>query len=390
MKPEIKRYEGSSVGKLRLLWEQVFSEDSQKFTDYYFREKAEANVAFALEESESGESGILSMLHLTPYEMELRVGDTFVKRRVNYIVGVATQAQYRHRGYMDMLLREALRWMRKEKMPFSFLMPASPKIYEPYQFAYIYDRKEYMVGEPRKRELYAAWETLGEWKTAVAEKEDFLPLANYVNQKLKKGYDVFVHRDCSYFQRMQKELAAQEGRIYILQDVQKKAIGGYIFYAEEDKGYVQEMILEKAAESAAEAGIVLEKGKHRYIREKGRKPVIMARIIHVESMLSMLRLRRAAEQERVKLNIWIKDAILEENTGMWECVFGKDETYLREMPKEKGREECSVTVEKLASWMFGYRDAKECFDIPESIRNDVLCKLEDVSVWTNVFINEIV
>ena len=50
----------------------------------------------------------------------------------NYIVAVATKKEYRHRGYMRILLKKALRDMADMGMPFVFLMPASESIYAPF------------------------------------------------------------------------------------------------------------------------------------------------------------------------------------------------------------------------------------------------------------------
>ena len=44
---KIEELEGEDCLKLRDLWEEVFWEDSQAFTDYYFQEKAVRNHAFA-------------------------------------------------------------------------------------------------------------------------------------------------------------------------------------------------------------------------------------------------------------------------------------------------------------------------------------------------------
>ena len=89
----IQELEGKECLSLRLLWEEVFWEDSREFTDYYFEEKAEGNHGFVLRIGEED----VSMLYLSPYTMMLREGDLFTGREINYIVGVATKEKYRHR-----------------------------------------------------------------------------------------------------------------------------------------------------------------------------------------------------------------------------------------------------------------------------------------------------
>ena len=75
----------------RALYEEVFSEDSESFVDYYYTEKTEDNQIYVIEEA--GE--IRAMLHLNPYKLLVNGSE----KDANYIVAVATQQSYRKRGY---------------------------------------------------------------------------------------------------------------------------------------------------------------------------------------------------------------------------------------------------------------------------------------------------
>ena len=57
----------------------------------------------------------------------------------DYIVGVATAADSRHRGHMRDVLMKMLGDMHQDRKPFCYLMPASPDIYRPFGFRYIFD-----------------------------------------------------------------------------------------------------------------------------------------------------------------------------------------------------------------------------------------------------------
>ena len=85
----------------RPLYEAAFPEDTRKFVDYYYQYKIRDNEILALER----DGGLASMLHLNPYTMIVNGYEV----RINYIVAVATYADYRHRGYMRLLLEKALR-----------------------------------------------------------------------------------------------------------------------------------------------------------------------------------------------------------------------------------------------------------------------------------------
>ena len=108
---EIRKLETEEKQNTKKLYEEVFSEDSKSFVDYYYEE-------------------IQAMLHLNPYELAVNGS----KKDVNYIVAVATRESYRKRGYMAGLLKQALNDMYADGETFTFLMPASESIYLPFDF----------------------------------------------------------------------------------------------------------------------------------------------------------------------------------------------------------------------------------------------------------------
>lgn len=113
----------------RGLYEHAFLEDTEKFVDYYYTCKVRDNEILALRE----DGQIVSMLHLNPYRMIVNGYEV----RSNYIVAVATHEDYRHRGFMRMLLEKALRDMAEQGMPFTFLMPVRESLYAPFDFVWI-------------------------------------------------------------------------------------------------------------------------------------------------------------------------------------------------------------------------------------------------------------
>ncbi len=142
------------------------------------------------------------MLYLSPYPMRIRVGDRFMEQEIYYIVGVATKEKYRHRGYMDRILKAALSFIRKKEQPFAFLMPANPNIYLPYQFTYIYDKEEYL------------WKGKGE--ICPLKEEEYFRLAEYAFSSLEKEADVFIKRDELYFRTMENCRPKTEGSISVM------------------------------------------------------------------------------------------------------------------------------------------------------------------------------
>lgn len=373
----MEELEGEECLRLRQLWEEVFWEDSRAFTDYYFEEKAVRNHAFALKIGQE----YASMLYLSPYSVMLRTGERFVSQEADYIVGVATRERYRHRGYMDRLLKEALSFARAKSLPFVFLIPADPRIYMPYQFTYIYDRKIYCLREelrplairPLANSLLA---------NRLLAEEEFHALSDCASAFLGENYDVFIRRDSLYYQGMERELKVQDGGIW-LRYGRDKSVEGYFFYTEEDgKGEILEAVLPEG-----------DKGYPIYDSGK-REPAIMARIADVKSMLSLMR----TESEEISWSLLVQDPLLRENEGIWRCRMTPGEASVDKEEKGALREEdaspeyeCRADIGQLTAWVFGYRKEEECFQFSDTAdRDEVLCKLRRIRRLRRVFINEIV
>ena len=129
----VRRLEQSEHGKTRSLWEEVFTEDTSAFLDYYYYIKTKDNQIYVVEE----DGQICSMLQLNPYLLKIEESE----RPSAYIIAVATKEEYRGRGFMGNLLRQALNDMYTAKVPFTFLMPAAEAIYTPYDFRFIYSQR---------------------------------------------------------------------------------------------------------------------------------------------------------------------------------------------------------------------------------------------------------
>lgn len=262
---------GEAVRSLRPLWEEVFYEDSPAFTDYYFQNKAALNTAFFCRLKGTGQ--IISMVHLTPYEVTIQ-GKTVPSY---YIVGVATKKDHRHRGLMAHLLKEAFAYGKEAGCPFLFLMPADPAIYETFGFSYIYSRPEYEVPDiMENKEVYITSFPLKEITVSCLEEETsgqmLQALSDFSNIALSSQYDYYLTRTPDYYRLLLKELKSQNGFIYLYKIEDK--IEGYIFYAKEgEKAFVQELLFSEKLRS-----LLFQKASSYLPKEKqSRKPIIMAK-----------------------------------------------------------------------------------------------------------------
>mgnify|MGYP003292335486 CR=1 FL=1 len=301
---QIKKLQGEECKTTRPLWEEVFYEDSFRFTEYYFKEKAKKNTGYVI-----GQEPYDAMMFRTPYT--LRIGE--IQQEISYLVGVATRRECRHKGYMRKLLAYSMEDMYREKTPFTYLMPANPAIYEPFDFKYIYEREIWSLKEPEKMHLRLEAlrkETCGEEEpleglysvsNLCQRKLSFSiteSLAEFANEYLKVHYHIYVHRDASYYERQIKESQAQNGDIFVW--FQQGKIKAYFIYArEEEEVFLQEVIEE-------------QEGTLEFLqKEKTKKPIIMGRIIHLEEMMKLI-----CGEER-EIVIAVRDSLLPQNTGVF-------------------------------------------------------------------------
>ena len=127
------------------LYRRCFPEDSEAFVDFYYRERCRGNRILSIEE----EGEVLSMLHLNPYRISLFSRET----EISYVYAVATEERFRRQGMMRMLLREAFRILKRERVPLSYLIPVEEAIYTPFGYETVGRlQRERHISEERLRE----------------------------------------------------------------------------------------------------------------------------------------------------------------------------------------------------------------------------------------------
>lgn len=356
------------------LWSEIFFEDSAAFTDYYFKEKMQHNTGYGIKK----DGQLVSMLYLTPYTGQVRAAgsgaDGFCEIPLSYIVGVGTKKEYRHRGYMDKLLKKALTELHLKEQPFTFLMPADPAIYEPYQFRYIYDRPEFTLCSGHEQP-----DAESEKAAKVMQTKDAALLAAFAQQQLKQRYQLFLKRDAAYYIRQQKESRAQQGDVYLWKD--KDRIQGFYLYAKEENPFIQEAVAAK--ESWAERQLCLS---------ESRKPIIMARITHVAAMLALLRLKQQAEREQLEICLQVIDPLLCQNNATFHWTVGKKESTIALVEKPVAGRVCAE-ISALTEFVFGRRDAEDgflCVDDEAARAAELYKGLSEIEPISRTFLNEIV
>ena len=369
---QIRYLEQKEKTATRALYESAFPSDGKGFVDYYYQEKIRDNRILVLKE----EGHIRAMLHLNPYAVSVR-GRCYPSE---YIVAVATDAAYRHRGYMRKLLERTLADMNREGKPFVYLMPAAEAIYLPFGFRTVSSQvscEPVMTGDSGL-------------SAREATEHDVSRLAAFDEKYLLPGYDIVTVRDTAYYQRLLAEQRSEGGCIRIFE--QDGKISGHVICdrtEEEAVGEIGEAGREKVE-------IIREEGQtDRNYKETYRDPVflpgcggIMRTAAKEKPPLIMIRitcLERMAEQitssEPVELILEVEDPIVAEQAGVFRWSLNSGGSSVQACSE---RPEWKVTIEELGEFLFGVKKAKVWESEP------VFCKLRAIQPFRSIYIQEIV
>lgn len=394
----LRKLEQSEHQKTRKLWEEVFTEDTKAFLDYYYYIKTRDNQIYVAEENGS----ICSMLQMNPYRVriEQREFDSA------YVVAVATSEPYRRRGYMGMLLRRSLEEMYIRRLPFVFLMPAAAAIYTPYDFRYIYAQNvgELTVSEKDGR---VRWKKELSGNDPVSEKIecsdaavwDADEIADFFNEYFSAGYQVCTVRDAGYYRTMILEQQSEKGGIRLVRKAGQ--LKGFYCYAGEGMLEIREPLfldgyegdfLKSVEELCMKMGVGHDEKKTVTVyacpsdHATEKRPVIMARVVCLEELFSAIRV--SAETE-VNCSFAVIDPILVKNSRVWRVTskLGEEEIHLIETEDSEG----VLPVADLTDLLFGYADLTEIRKregvVMSARLEEEFTKLKKL---TGTFVNEIV
>ena len=422
---EVIRYlSDSEKDRTKPLWERIFAEDSDRFLDYYYEVKTADNEILVLERD--GE--ILSMLQLNPYRLQLGAAQV----EAAYVIAVATDGRYRHQGMMARLLRRAMQDRQEKEQPFLFLMPAAEAIYRPFGFRFIY-RQQSMTGVPgvpddaepltpvedhspvkaglpqkpdgRKGSTEA-------WKLSPVAEDELEAAARFAEDQLSRRH-IWVRtiRDRYYYHVLKKECQAENGNLcWMLQGGCRQ---GLVAYTYEEAVEVREPLLPEP-EQLEEAlngcfgsfhrplyvyGIVPGKEQNGVQKAEGKpesgkwkqepvRPVIMARALDLSVLTAGIRAVCP-----VSLVLELEDGILPDNTGRFLWQVSELESCWEKLPAfgESGKAPVlRASVDEFVQLLFPGGEPAVSAALLERMAPEVQEVWGKLSVYTNVFLNEIV
>lgn len=313
-------------GLTKKLYREAFPEDSDQFMDYYYAEKASSDDDNSNEilVCEDGKE-IVAMSHLNPYLVRLRDREYWLK----YIVAVATKETHRRQGLMRSMIIQFFQDMYREgEEPFTFLLPANPAYYEPFDFTFVNNYIETQMLEDVQ------------YKIVEFTQDREMALLAFWNQFLERYNDVFCVRDSQYLERLQKELATENGKIELVLDEQERVHGAKISWGIK-KSEVREFICD-----------------HEFARMLDtKKPYMMARIIRLDLFIESICLREDSLKVGDTYKLRIIDSLIPQNDGTYLWHINRESSYLEKLENEDTLNVPEFTIAELTSWLFGYTES---------------------------------
>lgn len=374
---KVRKLEKVENIKTRKLWERIFDEDTPEFLAYYYSMKTEDNEIYAVEDG----GKIRAMLHLNPYR--LQIGDKTAD--CHYIVAVATDENYRKRGFMAALLKTAVKDMHEMGEPFTFLMPAAEAIYRPHGFRFIYNQNWKMVKGKNKRNQM--------WDIKKAEKADCAGMAEFANGLLKERYDIYARRDTHYYQRLLEEFGSEHGGMILVKE--NGTLVGMLGYACPAECEIMEPLFQKGYEEAflyAVYKVAGDENKSVKCMAYGSeaKPMIMAKILDIPKMFECME-----ASEWMSLSLTVTDEPGGESLGRY-LIEGRKKLTAKEMHAQlraasiedvEDNEEPAgvISIGTLTGIVFGYLDIEE-LALAEYVKKE----LKKLKPLKKVFLNEVV
>ena len=201
----IKWDDWSDPNRIYDMWQRNFR-DPVPYANFYFSQVYGNNeVVLRFPDSSEDEDDLLmGMIHLNPYTFSMNGS----KMNVHYIVGVATDEEYRRQGVMRDLLYHSFSRLKEENECLTYLMPADEAYYLPFDFRF---------GNPQAEMEFTLEGEAGTYEYEFRDRltqEEKDACALYENICKKEGYDLFTSVDSEYLTRLEKEAAADFGKLF--------------------------------------------------------------------------------------------------------------------------------------------------------------------------------
>lgn len=292
--------------KVKNLWKLCF-DDSDEFTDMYFRLRYSNDVNIAIQ---SGNEAIAA-LQMLPYPMTFGTQEI----KTGYISGACTHPDYRNRGVMRELLSQAFARMLHNGMVVSTLIPAEPRLFGYYADAGYAPVFKYAPTTFTVSETAGIHDTVALNKTDVYQEETY----RYLNRKLRERPYCIQHT-ATDFQVILADLQLSKGCVYTLSQGDRITALAVVYPAADNTWHAGEAV----ADTPGMRSLLLQRicrqlgiPSIRVIAPPATGPdtqaLGMARILNAKAILQLY----AAEHPEQEMNIALTDRQISINNGYY-------------------------------------------------------------------------
>ncbi len=319
----------------RNLWRQCFH-DPEAYEEFYF-DNVYPNNRVYLEEDKG-------MLHLNPYLCHVGMQE----RILHYIVGVATDERYRRRGIMRNLLQRALLDMREEQEPFTYLMPADVRYYEPFGFVSAKEEERCEIGIAQLSAAQVMPYSFCTFETLIRNLDGrrLAQIFGTLDHAIQQRYRVAPVHDELYFRMLYKEKACQHGNIVFVLNEEQNAMGYFAYAMDDEYPRIEQSFWMEEDQT--------EWAVRRYFGKKAgwwKSFPYMMRVVDVTAFLQLFSKQCQRLSDGYE-GLRIEDSVLPENTGCYRADNGweKITEFLPETMQERYR---TISVGQIAEELFG-------------------------------------
>ena len=322
------------------------------------------------------------MLHLNPYRLFVRGKEV----DAHYIVGVATDEEYRRQGVMRELLADTFHRLRERGEMFTYLMPADRDYYLPFDFRFGMCQLEQEIECFGQAGVPAYFD---EFRFAAGLPEDVEAACRAENVTRTGDFAICTEITPEYLSRMEKEARSDFAR-YVSVYQNGAYAGRFVMGAENDclvlsqivcvDGTRREEFLYGAlsyCEQEYHYGryqLVLDETWREVLRQPGsydgvrilpvkEKPIIMFRILDLEKLGASLESDSAGDDA---CRIFVKDAFFDEQEGSYLLqVKGRQVSFEKMSGGQTDSASAgvpdggSVTIGALTELLFGRKEDRE-------------------------------
>lgn len=195
--------------KTRPLYEECFDEGKTDYIDYYYKTIIKRNEIVVVEDGDK----IVSMIHLNPYVYNI----DGKLQNIHYLVAIATEKQYRHRGMITIAMNKAIEYLKSLNEPFCYLVPENSDLESVYNKFGFEKVCEFTIDKFSDKEFDIFPEKNDEYMYLMKVEQEFLTKETDEYRKSLKEKSVMVRILDDGFKYSIEDLKSK--RIYVCQEV---------------------------------------------------------------------------------------------------------------------------------------------------------------------------